>query len=206
MGLHSDPETVIQFYDYDTVEPTMADAEALKRRRITEKSGFTRSVTALLKMIRIQSCAAIVDEQLAKVKKCYDVLEKTHNEFMLAAVDIDLETSVDGIPYMVDSDEKLDDAIVKYTEYQKEERQRVSEDQRALAEQDAARKKTVREEKERDEQQSVAAARRAESERQLEAEKMQLKACVQSFKRMSTSVNIRTLYPSMCSILFQVRS
>ena len=107
---------------------------------------------------------------------------------MLAAVDIDLETSADGIPYMDDSDEKLDDAIVKYTEYQKEERQRVSEDQRAMAEQDAARKKTVREEKERDEQQSVAAARKAESERQFEAEKKQLEACVQSFKRMSTSV------------------
>ena len=74
-------------------------ADALRKKRITEKSTFTRSVKKLIKIFDTESPMTLVEEQFAKVKSCYDKLETTHNEYLMAA-DIDIEDGPDGLAYI----------------------------------------------------------------------------------------------------------
>ena len=81
-----------------------------KRKRITEKSAFSRSVTKLNKLIASAASLSLVEEHFEKVKNCYERLETAHNDFLMAT-DIDIENEPDGIAYMTDPDWKYEEVL-----------------------------------------------------------------------------------------------
>ena len=106
--------------------------EQEKRKRITEKSAFTRSVNKLNKAIAATASLSLVTEHFQKVRDCYERLETAHNDFLMAT-DIDIETEPEGIAYMTESDTKYEDALESFTVYQKTAEKEEAENRKVLA-------------------------------------------------------------------------
>ena len=91
-----------------------------RKRRITAKSNFTRSVNKLNKLLDSVTQVEIVIPQFEKMNKCYEELEKAHDGF-LSATDIDIETHKDGLAFMEDIDTNHEAAVVKYSGFLKDQ-------------------------------------------------------------------------------------
>ena len=158
-----------------------------KRRRVTEKSSFSRSVTKLIKTFDAAASLSLVTEHFEKVKACYERLEAAHNEFLMAT-DIDIENEPDGLAYMNESDRKYEDMLERYALYQKTETHRQMTEEKALADQTSQHEKVAREQAELQERASAEAQRKVEVVRQFKSDEAHLSACIATFKVMALHV------------------
>ena len=172
-------------------------ADQEKRKRITEKSAFTRSVNKLIKALDAGAALNLVTEHFEKVKSCYEKLEEAHDAYLMATY-IDIETEPDGIAYMNESDAKYEDMIERYATYQKTETKRQNTEEKALADQISHQEKVDREEAEKQERASAEAQRKLEVARQFKSEEAHLSACIGTFKATVLSVkdNLNDVSPS----------
>ena len=93
------------------------DANDAKRLRITALSNFTRNLNKLKKFIDSSAGATIVTPQYERVIQCWTKLEDSHDTFLEAATDIDLETHDEWIKYLDEPGERYGEIMVSYSEY-----------------------------------------------------------------------------------------
>ena len=95
-----------------------------KKKRITEKSTFSRSVNKFNKLIDAAASLSLVTEHFEKVKNCYERLETAHNDFLMAT-DIDIENDPNGLEYMNDPDKKYEETLESFAIFRKAETRKV---------------------------------------------------------------------------------
>ena len=161
---------------------------AEEERKQTLKGNFTWSVNNLNVLLdQGVSQVELVAPQFERMNRCYEILEKRHQEF-LNATDIDIEDDPAGFAYMDDCDATHAAAVVKYSSFLKKE----TADQ-LLAEQTA---KENQEKKEREDRKALEDQTKAaeliklneERSKRFDSEKAQLSICIAGFKRMTLTI------------------
>ena len=164
----------------------MADVEG-KRKRTNAKSNFTRNINKLNKLLDNVTQAALVTPQFEKVNKCYEELEKAHDEFLTVS-DIDIEVDKDGAAFMEEIDETHDAVVFRYSAFLKND-----SDQQRVVERDAVEQEEIKAQENRkkiEEESRVAEEIRfaQEQKRKFDSEKTQLTLSIETFKRMTLNV------------------
>ena len=156
----------------------------MERKKVSvEKGAFTRSLTRLTKLIESEALYKFVEEQFERVRTCYHNLEIAHNAFLMVT-DIDIETHADGLLYMTEPDQKYDEAITAFTEFQKRDQEQQAIDRAVFTNETEQREKAVLAQK----QAAEDTQREAEVARQVLSEKAILVSCMDSFQRMFLNV------------------
>ena len=155
-----------------------------KRKRSVALSHFTKSVNSFTKLVDISSPCSLVTPAFEKVKSCWETLETAHDNYIEVA-EVDIDTDPGGLAFLDEPGERLDEVLVRYSTFLKEDARaekaseaKKAEDDRLL--EDERRKRLAKESKDAEEVQ-----RQEEAERKFENAKAEFFSTVDSFQRLN---------------------
>ncbi len=162
-------------------------AEEEKKKRITSKSNFTRSVTKLNKLLDVDAPVDIVTPQYEKMNQCYDILEKDHNAF-LSATDIDIQNHADGLQYILDIDATQETVMVRYCEFINKATTSQRNDEKEAKDLEDDRAKEQRKALEEEARAAEELKLSHERKEKFNSEKVRISSQIDSFNRMTINV------------------